>query len=151
MSKHLPGAPSFVVSNMPGAGGNVAAANIANVAAKDGTAIGAIFMGAVVEPLFSGTKRATHHPTKFNYIGSANTDYYVCLVRGDSDVKSFADVFEKELVVGASAGGEAGRGSAAPLLLDRVRGTAGKNTAAAGVALRFEEDAAGGGGCVATG
>jgi len=120
MSKHLPGAPSFVVSNMPGAGGNVAAANIANVAAKDGTAIGAIFMGAVVEPLFSGTKRATHHPTKFNYIGSANTDYYVCLVRGDSDVKSFADVFEKELVVGASAGGASTRDFA--LLLKNVLG-----------------------------
>ena len=51
--------------------------------------------------------------------------------------------------LGASAGGEAGRGSAATLLLDRVRATAGQGAAAAGVALRLEEDAAGGGGCVA--
>ena len=53
--------------------------------------------------------------------------------------------------LGASAGGEAGRGSAATLLLDRVRATAGQGAAAAGVALRLEEDAAGGGGCVASG
>ena len=53
--------------------------------------------------------------------------------------------------LGASAGGEAGRGSATALLLDRVRITAGQGAAPAGVALRFEEDAAGGRGCVASG
>ena len=53
--------------------------------------------------------------------------------------------------LGASAGGEAGRGSAATLLLGRVQPAAGQGTAAAGVALRLEEDAAGGGGCVASG
>jgi len=120
MSRSLPGAPNFVVSNMPGAGGNVAAAHIANVAAKDGTAIGAIFMGAVVEPLFSTTKRATHHPTRFHYIGSANTDYYVCIMRGDAPVKTFADVLQTELVLGASAGGASTRDFA--LLLKNVLG-----------------------------
>ena len=53
--------------------------------------------------------------------------------------------------LGASAGGEAGRGSATALLLDRVRITAGEGAAAAGVALRFEENAAGGRGGVAGG
>ncbi|MDB5568854.1 MAG: efflux transporter protein [Hyphomicrobiales bacterium] len=120
MGKHLPGAPTFVVSNMPGAGGNVAAAHVANVAPKDGSVIGAIFMGTVVEPLFTTTKRPTHHPTKFNYIGSANTDYYVCLVRGDAPVKTFSDLFDKELVVGASAGGASTRDFA--LLLKNVLG-----------------------------
>ncbi|HEY8579558.1 MAG TPA: tripartite tricarboxylate transporter substrate-binding protein [Beijerinckiaceae bacterium] len=120
MSKHLPGAPNFVVANMPGAGGNVAAAHIANLAPKDGTFIGAIFMGTVVEPLFTATRRTTHHPTKFNYIGSANTDYYVCIVRGDAPVKTFADLMETEIVVGASAGGASTRDF--PLLLRNVLG-----------------------------
>ena len=48
--------------------------------------------------------------------------------------------------LGASAGGEAGRGSATALLLDRVRITAGQGAAAAGVALCLEEDVAAGGG-----
>jgi tripartite-type tricarboxylate transporter receptor subunit TctC len=48
LGRHLPGNPNVIVSNMPGAASNVAAAHIYNVAAKDGTVIGAIFMGAVV-------------------------------------------------------------------------------------------------------
>lgn len=121
MGRHIPGNPSFVVSNMPGAGGNVAAAHIANVAPKDGTAIGAIFMGTVVDPLFSAAgARKTHDPTKFHYIGNANKDYYVCLVRTDAKVNSLDDLLTKELVVGASAGGASTRDF--PLLLKNVLG-----------------------------
>jgi tripartite-type tricarboxylate transporter receptor subunit TctC len=120
MPKHLAGTPTMVVTNMPGAGSNVAAANIANVAAKDGTIIGALFMGAVVEPLFSEVKRPTHDPSKFNYIGNANTDYYVCLVRGDAPVKTFAEVFDKEMVLGGTAGGASTRDF--PVMLVNVLG-----------------------------
>ncbi len=41
--KHIPGQPTIVVQNMPGAGANKAAGYIYSVAPKDGTAIGAIF------------------------------------------------------------------------------------------------------------
>jgi tripartite-type tricarboxylate transporter receptor subunit TctC len=108
IGKHIPGNPTLVVSNMPGAASNVAAAHIYNVAPKDGTVIGALFMGAVVEPLF-GQRRATHDMSKFNYIGNANKDVYVCLVRADAPVKTFADAFEKELIVGGSADGASTR------------------------------------------
>jgi hypothetical protein len=47
-------------------------------------------------------------------------------------------------------GGGVPRGAAAHLL-DRIRGTAGQCAATTGMALRLEEDAAGGGGCVASG
>lgn len=121
MGRHIQGNPTFVVANMPGAGGNVAAAHIANVAPKDGTAIGAIFMGTVVDPLFSAQgARKTHDPVKFNYIGNANKDVYVCLVRTDAQVKTFADLLDKELVVGASAGGASTRDF--PLLLKNILG-----------------------------
>ena len=66
IGKHLPGNPNVVVSNMPGAASNVAAAYIYNAAPKDGTVIGGLFMGAVVEPLFSGRTRATHDMSKFH-------------------------------------------------------------------------------------
>ena len=121
MGRHIAGNPTFIVANMPGAGGNVAAAHIANVAPKDGTAIGAIFMGTVVDPLFSAQgARKTHDPVKFNYIGNANKDVYVCLVRTDAQVKTFQDLMEKELVVGASAGGASTRDF--PLLLKNILG-----------------------------
>ena len=109
MSRHIPGNPQIVVQNMPGAASNVAAAYIYNVAPKDGTAIGAIFMGAVVEPLFGEQKRQTHDTSKFNYIGNANVDAYVCLVRTDAKINSLADAFDRELVVGASAEGASTR------------------------------------------
>jgi hypothetical protein len=41
LGKHPPGAPSVIVNNMPGAGSNIAAADAARVAAKDGTCIAA--------------------------------------------------------------------------------------------------------------
>src|ERR1700745_3304691 len=103
MGRHMPGNPTVLVQNMPGAASNVAAAYVYNVAPKDGTVIGAIFMGAVVDPLFGDVKRKTHDATKFNFIGNANIDAYLCLVRTDAPVKTFADTFDRELVVGASA------------------------------------------------
>ncbi len=109
IGKHIPGNPSLIVSNMPGAASNVAAAHIYNVAPKDGTVIGALFMGAVVEPLFSGRVRPTHDMSKFNYIGNANKDVYVCLVRADAPVKSFGEALEKELIVGGTAEGASTR------------------------------------------
>jgi tripartite-type tricarboxylate transporter receptor subunit TctC len=109
LGRHLPGSPNVTVANMPGAASNVAAAHVYNVAPKDGLTIGALFMGAVVDPLFGDIKRQTHDMRRFNYIGNANIDAYVCLVRGDAPVKSFADAFTQELVVGGSADGASTR------------------------------------------
>lgn len=107
LGKYIPGNPIVTASNMAGAGSNVAAAFIANSAPKDGTTIGALYMGAIVEPLFYDKVRSTHNPVEFNYIGNANTDYDVCVVRSDAGVNSLADVFHKELILGASAPGGA--------------------------------------------
>ena len=109
IGKHIPGNPSVVVNNMPGAASNVAAATIYNVAPKDGTVIGALFMGAVVDPLFGNRPRPTHDMSKFNYIGNANKDVYVCLIRTDAPVKNFAEAMTKELIVGATAEGASTR------------------------------------------
>lgn len=106
MSKHLPGKPNVVASNMPGAGSIRLAQHIYNVAPRDGTAIGAIFSGAIVEHLI-GTreKKPEYDPAKFTYIGSANSEAYVCLARKDAKVQSFADALNTEVVLGASASG----------------------------------------------
>lgn len=109
MGKHIPGNPSFVVTNMPGAASNVAASHIYNIAPKDGTVMGAIFMGAVVEPLFGQKVRTTHDTSKFNYIGNANKDVYTCLIRSEAPVKHFSEVFEKEIVMGGTAEGASTR------------------------------------------
>jgi len=106
MSTYMPGNPSMVVSNMPGAGSIRLAQHIFNVAPKDGTVIGAIFSGAIVEHLIgTRAKKPEYDPAKFTYIGSANSEAYVCLARKDAKAQSFADVLNTEVVLGASASG----------------------------------------------
>jgi tripartite-type tricarboxylate transporter receptor subunit TctC len=119
-SAAIPGNPTVVVQNMSGAGSNRAAGYIYSVAPKDGTAMAAIFPGAVLQPLLSDV-HVPQDPNKLIYIGSANNDVYVCFVRTDAPVKSFKDVFTKELIVGASNPGATTYDL--PLLLNNVIGT----------------------------
>src|SRR5918998_391227 len=72
LGKHIPGNPSVIASNVPGAGGNIVASRIYNVSAKDGTQIGLPFPSTLVEPLLSEGGRKEYDPNKFNYIGSAH-------------------------------------------------------------------------------
>jgi tripartite-type tricarboxylate transporter receptor subunit TctC len=105
---------------MSGAGSNRAAGYIYSVAPKDGTAIGAIFPGAVLQPLLSDVP-VPHDPNKLVYLGSANSEVYVCYVRSDAPVKTFKDVLTTELIVGASNPGATTYDL--PLLLNSVLGT----------------------------
>lgn len=101
MGRHIPGNPSFAVTNMAGAGSNIAGYHIYATAPKDGTWIGAIFGGAILEPII-GTTQVRHDPNRFQYLGSANDDVYVCLARKDAPVKKIEDAFSTDLIVGAS-------------------------------------------------
>src|SRR5258705_11649560 len=51
IGRHLPGNPTVVPQNMPGAGSFVAANNIYNLAPKDGTVMGIIAREAALGPL----------------------------------------------------------------------------------------------------
>ena len=101
MSKYIPGNPIIVPQNMSGAGGNKAAGYVYTVAPKDGTAIGAIFPGSILQPLI-GDAAIQHDPAKLIYVGSANSDVYTCVVRTDAPVKTFKDLMTTEMIVGAS-------------------------------------------------
>jgi tripartite-type tricarboxylate transporter receptor subunit TctC len=116
----MPGHPTMVVQNMSGAGSNRAAGYIYAVAPKDGTAIGAIFPGAVLQPLLSD-QPVPHDPSKLVYVGSANSDVYVCYSRSDAPVQTFKELRDKELIVGASNPGATTYDL--PLLLNNILGT----------------------------
>ena len=117
---HIPGNPTIVAQNMSGAGSNRAAGFIYSVAPKDGTSLGAIFPGAILQPLL-GEAPVQHDPSKFIYLGSANSDSYVCYVRADAAVKNFRDAMNQELILGASNEGATTRDL--PTLLNSVLGT----------------------------
>src|SRR6266436_1745658 len=71
LGKFISGNPTIVVQNIPGAGSNKAASYVALQAPKDGTAIGAIQSGAILQPLISD-QPIPHVPSKFVMLGSAN-------------------------------------------------------------------------------
>jgi tripartite-type tricarboxylate transporter receptor subunit TctC len=123
MPKHIPGNPAMVVSNMPGAGSNTAAAHLFNVAPKDGTVIGALQNSAVLDALLDAlleVRRLRHDATKFIHIGSATVDHYVCIARGDAAVKTFKDVLTQELLIGSSQPGTSTRDY--PAMLNNLAG-----------------------------
>ncbi len=117
--KHIPGNPTVVVQNIPGSGSNKAASYIAMQAPKDGTAIGAIQAGAIVQPLRSD-QQMPHDPSKFIMLGSASSGVYLCLVRADAPVTTFAETFTNEVLIGTS--GEGATLRELPILLVNVLG-----------------------------
>jgi tripartite-type tricarboxylate transporter receptor subunit TctC len=119
IGKYIPGNPTIVPQNMSGAGGNKAAGYVYSVAPKDGTAIGAIFPGSILQPLI-GDAAIQHDPAKLIYVGSANSDVYTCVARTDAAVQTFADVLKKEMIVGAS--NEGGTTRDLPAMSDNVLG-----------------------------
>lgn len=105
MGRYIPGQPTIVVSNMSGAGSIVATQHIAVAGAKDGTVMGAIFPGAIMEPLLGDRGKVKYDAQRLSYIGSANNELYVCIVRGDAGVNTFEDFLTRGILIGASAGG----------------------------------------------
>jgi tripartite-type tricarboxylate transporter receptor subunit TctC len=104
IGKHIPGDPTIVPQNVPGAGSLRVANQIYNVAPKDGTAIGMINRGVPFEPLLGG-KGIQFDALKMNYLGSPSIDTTVCAARKDAAVQTMQDLFTKELVVGATGSG----------------------------------------------
>ena len=103
-SEHMPGHPTIVPRNMPGASSNKATSYIYEVAPRDGTAIGAVNSGAILEPLL-GDKLPGVDATRLVHLGSANREVFPCYVRADSPVKKFEDLFSHEVVLAATAEG----------------------------------------------
>src|SRR5262249_24487174 len=78
LGRLIPGNPTIVARNMPGAGSLVLANWLYNVAPKDGTAFGMIERGTGFDPLLGSTK-AQFDATKFAWLGSMNDEVSVCV------------------------------------------------------------------------
>jgi tripartite-type tricarboxylate transporter receptor subunit TctC len=105
LPEYLPGKPNAIFLNMPGAGGRKATAYMAAVAAKDGSAVGAVQPGAIVESVLGDPKNVRYDPLTFGYVGSPESSDQLCLASRNAPVKKFEDVFTHELIVGGDAKG----------------------------------------------
>jgi len=103
LPRHLPGNPTIVVQNMPGAGSLLAAKYMYAAAPKDGTVLGSLAQTLALDSLT--VTSANIDVGRMPYIGrvAPNIDTGVALPK--SGLKSFADVRAKEYSVGASGGG----------------------------------------------
>ncbi len=102
MGKHIPGNPTMVPQNMPGAGTLKVANYIYNVAPKDGTVIGTFARGIPMEKLLGRTTGEQFDATKFTWIGSVTDEPSVCVFWAASGIKSWADMKTKPWKVGGS-------------------------------------------------
>jgi len=104
LGHHIPGNPTIVVQNMPGAGSLLMANNLANVAARDGTVIGAPLNGTPNAPLLT-PKTARFDPTKLNWIGSIYRSNNFAYVWHTSKLQTLEQLKTQEVVLGTPGPG----------------------------------------------
>ena len=102
MGRHIPGNPTLVPQNMPGAGTLKVANFIYNVAPKDGTVFGTFARGIPMEKLLGRTEGQQFDATKFTWIGSVTDEPSVCVFWGASGIKNWQDMKTKPWKVGGS-------------------------------------------------
>jgi len=102
MGKHIPGNPTLVPQNMPGAGTLKVANYIYNVAPKDGTVFGTFARGIPMEKLLGRTVGEQFDATKFSWVGSVTDEPSVCVFWAASGIKTWQDMKTKPWKVGGS-------------------------------------------------
>jgi len=104
MAAHIPGQPTIIVQNQPGAGSLTMTNQLYASGPFDGTVIGASFNGLPTTPLLQPVG-ARFEPTKLNWVGSTNRETQAMYVWAPSPVQSLADLTATEMIVGAQAPG----------------------------------------------
>ena len=101
LPRFLPGKPTMIVRNMPGAGTLTASNHVANAAPKDGTTLALVARGVAIEPLLGG-QGVRFDPLKLNWIGSTSQEVSLIAVRADTGVKTLDDAKKRELAMAGS-------------------------------------------------
>src|SRR6516164_8260381 len=121
IGRYVPGNPTVIVQNMPGAGSLVAANYLYNIAPKDGTMFGLIARNMPLLGLLGSNSNVRFDPRKFTWLGSSSNfsnDAYVLIVRKDAPVQSVNEALRSggaPLVLGGTA--EGGASSDVPKIL----------------------------------
>ena len=101
--RHLPGNPSIIPQNMPGAGSFKAVNYLYEVAPKDGTYFGSVAQTLAVDAATDENSRVD--ATKLPYLGRFTTNIDVGAAPKRAGIASFEDARKRELSIGTSGGG----------------------------------------------
>lgn len=100
LARHIPGNPTMIIRNRPGAGGLVSAVYMSNVAKKDGTEIAMIAPGTLTVPLI---RKVNMDGRKLNFLGSAAARSAGIWVWHTKGVKTLDDLKKKKVRMAASS------------------------------------------------
>lgn len=120
LPKYIPGSPSVITQNMPGASGMAATNWGYAVAPKDGTVIVSTYNALLLEPLF-GNKAAEYDALKYEWVGSISKQQQICMTWHTSPVKTIEQAREREVIV--SATGSTGNSFTLPKVVNAMLNT----------------------------
>lgn len=101
LGRHIPGNPTVIVQNMPGAGSYKAASYLFNAARKDGSVMGSFLPSIPLDVLLRGDKKI--QPAKFNWIGRITEHVTFAVVWHNSPAKSVAEAKQREITIAATS------------------------------------------------
>src|SRR5262247_3523819 len=104
MAAHIPGQPTIIVQNQPGAGSLTMTNALYNTGPYDGTVMGASFNGMPTTPLLQPAG-VRFDPVKLNWLGSTNRETQAMYVWHTAPAQVLEDIRSKEIVMGGQAPG----------------------------------------------
>jgi len=120
LGKHIPGQPTVVAQNMPGAGSLKAANYLYEVAPRDGTTLGVIVESAALEQALANPA-AQYDAARFTYVGRVATSNNIFMQWHTSKVQSIED--SKRVESSLAGTGPGSIAETVPRLLNALAGT----------------------------
>ena len=118
LSRHLPGKPTVIVQNMPGAGGLKAARYLLDIAPKDGTTLGVLGQTIPFDTVTGYSEGID--AGKFHWIGRIGMNLELGIASRQSGIRNFDDLRAREVSVGGTGG--TGSSTVMPFLLRELAG-----------------------------
>jgi tripartite-type tricarboxylate transporter receptor subunit TctC len=101
LGKHIPGNPTVIVQNMPGAGSLQATNHLYNIAPKDGTVFGLIQRDMLIARSMN-PEGIRFEIEKFNWVGNLASEIGIVVAWHTSPIKTTDDLFKTEMIIGGT-------------------------------------------------
>src|SRR5215471_9337051 len=102
IGRHIPGNPTVIAQNMPGAGSLKAANYLYSVAPRDGSVIATINRSAPLEPLLG---EAQFDGRSFSWLGSIASSSSLCATWHTTGIKTWQDALTKPFALAGEGSG----------------------------------------------
>lgn len=120
IGKYLSGNPTVIPQNVPAGGGMVLLNQMFNIAPRDGSYFGMVRASTLYEELYKNPA-VKFEGRKLTWLGNLNSDYDTCVTWNNTGIKSVADLYTREVVVGSAGAGA--MSASIPMIYNQFLGT----------------------------